>query len=297
MLSRLRLFSENLPGTGVLIVFQQQMRARCPVRDLIWTAVLIGCHVAIFVGLQAVLIPNAQYVGEAPSMLKQWMTMSSLTGPILYLPVAAVLGALAAPSAAQFAETQSMLLTRLAPIDICVGRVFAWLWPVLSAILGSCALWFTAQLIWRPLLAVSAEGYIAIGVMNLVLMTAALAAGAIAFLFAMRRRPGRVVARGVAAALIASTLALAGLFIANPAIDRMDNPTALIFGLLLVNPATAAATAIHVDSLRLAWLYERTDAPAYPFRYPSPLGSCALFAGCAVGALALSSVRLRRAYR
>ena len=104
-------------------------------------------------------------------------------------------------------------------------------------------------------------------------------------------------ARGTTAALAVAGLALSGLFLANTTVRRMDDPTGLIDGLLFVNPAAAAASALRTDVLRLPWIYERTDAPEYRFSYPPPLGSCALFGAVGALAAALAAARMRRAYR
>ena len=113
----------------------------------------------------------------------------------------------------------------------------------------------------------------------------------------MRRRPGRVWSRGFAAALVAAALTVTGLFLVNPMVVRQDNPTGLIYGMLLINPASASTAALHIDILRVPGLYERTNAHDYPFVYPPALGSCALFAAAGAVMLALSAARLRSAYR
>src|SRR5207302_2166753 len=66
-----------------------------------------------------------------------------------------------------------------------------WLWPIIAAVLASCAISLTVQLVWRPLFQGSADGYAAIFVMHLVLLSSVAAIGALAFLTALRRRPGR----------------------------------------------------------------------------------------------------------
>lgn len=302
MLSRLQLLrraprTAGLPGSGIAIVFRQQMRSRCPVRDLIWISVLVLCHEAIALGLQFGMMPLREYAGVTPGFLLRWLSMAAIAGPLLYLPLAAALGALAAPPVSRFEETQAMLLTRLTPLDLCAGRLFAWLWPLISGVLASCAITLTVQLIWRPLMPGFADGYAAIFVMHLVLLTSVVAIGALAFLLAIRRRPGRIWSRGFIAALLASVLAVSGLFLLDPVLRRMDNPTGLIYAALLANPVAASTTSLKTDVLRIRWLYDRTAAHDYPFTYPPPLATCSLFAGLAVAAVGLSAARLRRAYR
>jgi hypothetical protein len=273
------------------------MRARCPVRDLIWMSVLLLCHESIALWLQSTMIPLTEYESNTPRFLFRWLTMAALAGPLIYLPCSAVIGAIAAPPASRFEETQAMLLTRLAPIDVCAGRLLAWLWPVISAVLASCALSLAVQLIWRPVLPGSPDGYAAIIIMHLAMLSSVLLIGAIGFLIAMRRRPGRIWERGAIGALLAAGFLLFAMLPADALIRKMDDPTRLIYSLLLVNPAVAAGTSLQVDTLRLKWIYERTAAHEYPFLYPPPLASCALFAGGAAAALGLAAARLRRAYR
>ena len=157
-----------LPGTCIPLVFRQQMRARCPVRDLIWMSVLLLCLEALALGIETAAAPLREYDPNSAGYLRRWLTMLALTAPALCLPLAAVLGALSAPAFSRFEETQSLLLTRLSAFDLCAGRLLAWLWPVISTLLASCALWLTIQVIWRPVPPGGAAGYFAIGMMHLV---------------------------------------------------------------------------------------------------------------------------------
>lgn len=285
-----------LPGSGTVVVFRQQMRGRCAWRDLIWTGVILLAHLAIAAGLQTALMPNMEYTGEVPRFLMRWLTMGAVSAAFLYLPCAAVMGAGAVPPVEKFEATQSALLTRLTPLNLCMGRLFAALWPLLSALMASCAFWLAAQVAWRfvhgPL-----DGSGPIFLAHLVLLCAVYMVGAIGFLFALRRRPGRAWGRGAGIAGILTALLLSGLLLLNPLIRKMSDPTQVINSALLVNPAIATAAAFKMDTLRLKWLYEHTDAPEYPFSYPEPQMSAALFAGMGLLAQGLSAALLRRAYR
>ncbi len=285
-----------VPGMGVPVVFKHTMRGRRAWRDLIWTLLLVTCHVAIALGVVGANMPMRELSSDIPRFMHRWLDMSALTAPLLYLPIAGLCGAFTAPPASRFEETQGMLLTRLTPFDLCAGRLLAGLWPLVGALMASCALGLGVQVAWRPLPGTS-SGYAAILILHLVLITALLSTGATGFLFAIRRRPGRNWGRGGGITLLVTALSLGGLFLFDPVVRQMENPTGIIDGLLLVNPATAATTALGMDVLRLPWIYERTIAPEYPFQYPSPLVSSALFASEALAALALASVILRRAYR
>jgi hypothetical protein len=255
--------------------------------------VILLSHVVIAVALQSAVMPLNEYTSNSPRFLQRLLTMSALAGPLLYLPIAALLGSFAVPALSRFEETQSMLLTRLSALDICVGRLLASLWPVTSAILGSCALSLAIQLNRRS----AAGGYTNVLMEHLVLLTSAIAIGAIGFLAAMRLRPGRVLARGLGIATAAAALSVSALFLLNSTIRSLEDPTRLIYAALLINPAGAATTALQADILRVPGIYERTNAHDYPFLYPPAGMSCLVFAGIAASALAASSLRLRRAYR
>ena len=282
-----------IPAKGVIIVFRHQMRARCPVRDLIWASVILLSHAALAVAFQSSVMPLSEYASDSPRFVLRLLTMAALVGPLLYMPISAVLGSFAAPPISRFEETQAMLLTRLSPFDVCAGRLLASLWPVISAILGSFALSLAAQLSRRT----TPDGYTNVLMVHLVLLTSAIAVGAAGQLAAMRIRPGRVLARGIGIATGLAVFSVSGLFLANSTIQRMEDPTRLIYAVLLINPAVAATTALQADVLRIPSIYARTDAHDYPFLYPPPAASCAVFAGCGAVALALSSLWLRRAYR
>jgi hypothetical protein len=285
-----------LPGLGAWLVFRQQLRGRCPIRDLIWTVVLLLAHLALALALQSAITPLKEYNSDTPRFLLRWLSMAALVGPALYLPCGAVLGAFAVPPISRFEETQSALLTRLTPFDVCAGRLAAALWPVISSLLASCAFWLSVQIAWRSAPG-AGSGYLSIFLVHIVLLCAVYMIGAMGFLFALRHRPGRIWGRGALFGTGWAVLCLTTILLINPLIRRMDNPTALINAALTINPATAATTALNMDVLRLRWLYDHTDAPEYPFAYPSPLLSSAIFAGIGLAAQGLSALRLRRAYR
>jgi hypothetical protein len=294
----------TVPGAGLPAIFRRQMRCRCPFRDLIWMTVLVISQYGLALGLQPVVMGITEFASDTPRFWLRLLTMSALVAPLLYLPAAAILGAFAAPPISQFEETQSILMTRLTAFDVCAGRLLASLWPALSAILASCGFSLAVQLVWRPgqllwhsVQPASPEGYGAILQMHLVLLMAVLAIGAIGYLFAIRRRPGRVWARGASFGLGVAALAIFGLFLVDSRIRTMQDPTGLINGLLAINPATAAAAALGADVLRFPFPYNHTVAPEYPFIYPPTLLTCGLYLIVAVCALGVSSIRLRRAYR
>ena len=98
-------------------------------------------------------------------------------------------------------------------------------------------------------------------------------------------------------AMLWTALCLLGILLLNPLLQRMDKPVRLIEGALLLNPLSAVSTVLNLDILRTEWVYTRTVAPEFPFLYPSAVASFAVFFLIGLGALALSAIRLRRAYR
>lgn len=289
--------ASGLPGRGAWMVFLQEILRRCPIRDLIWMTVLLLCLETIAIAVQSSVMPLTEYGASSPRFLARWMGMLALSAPLILLPIAACLGAAAAPPVSRFEQTQSMLLTRLTAMDICMGKLLAAIWPAITATLASCALMLVVQVAWRPLMPGTPQGYPAILMVHFVLLSAVVAVAAIAFVFALRRRPGRIWARGAGAGVAAALIGLSALFLLNPIVRRMNDPTRLIYALLLINPATASTAAVNMDALRLPWLYERTDAPEYRFEYPSPTLTAAIYLGAAVGAMQVAASRLRRAYR
>jgi hypothetical protein len=286
----------STPLYGVAVVFRRQMRSRNAWRDLAWTGALLGGLLALSDALQRTWAQSSVYSGNAPDFLLRWLAMGAAGAALLLLPCAAVLGAGAVPPQSEFEATQTALLTHLTAFDICAGRLLAGLWPVLSTLLASCAFWLAAQLGWR-FVPGALHGFGPICVAHLTLLCAVFMVGAVGFLFATRRRPGRLWGRGATVALLWALFCMTTLFLANPLLLRLQDPTRLIAGTLLLNPASAVTTAFDMDVLRTNWLYDRTDAPQYPFVYPPPLASAGLFALLGGGALGLSAMRLRRAYR
>ena len=98
-------------------------------------------------------------------------------------------------------------------------------------------------------------------------------------------------------AMLWTALCLLGILLLNPLLQRMDKPVRLIESALLLNPLSAVSNTLNLDILRTEWIYTRTVAPEFPFLYPSVVASFSVFVLIGLGALALSAIRLRRAYR
>ena len=284
----------NCPGAGIPLVFLQQMRSRCLVRDVIWTAVLTLSHLSVSLALLTQLGVLPEY-NATSRLLSEILTMESIAIPFIFLLIAAVFGAMSAPASAQSHEVQSQLLTRLTAFDICSGRLLAALWvPILSLAL-SCALWLFAHGI-RPFVHSADNGVAPVLLMFLTQFLALISTGALSMLFALTRKPVSNWGRGALIGAGWSMFSLFGILLCNAGLRRMDDPVRLINALLLINPATTAASALNHDILRRNWIYERTIAPQYLFSYPLIWQSVLFFGAFALFALCAASWRLRRAY-
>ena len=284
----------NLPGAGIPLVFLQELRGRCPIRDLIWTAVLTLAHLSVAVALQTQLGVLREY-NATSRLLSEILTMETIAIPFIFLPLAAVFGALAAPNSAGSQEVQSQLLTRLTAFDICAGRLLAALWVPIFSLTISCALWLSAQGVWR-FVHVTDNGLAPVLLMFLTQFLALISTGALSMLSALTRKPASNWGRGALIGTVWSLFSLSGILLCNVGLRRMDDPVRVINALLLINPATTAASALNHDLLRRSWIYERTIAPQYLFSYPVVWQSVFFFGVLALFALGTASWRLRRAY-
>lgn len=285
------------PG-GMTLVFRHHLLLRSAWRDLGCTAGLLAVLLVISAQLQRLWLNTDDYVGSEMNFLARWLTTSALAAIFLLLPCAAVLGAGAVPTRAEFEKTQSALLTRLTAFDIIAGRLLASLWPLISTLLASLAFWLCAQLGWH-FLEGPRKGFLLVFLAHTVLLCAVFMVGAVGFLCAVRRRPGRNWSRGALAGLLWVALCIGGIFAIDPLFRRMNNPTPLINAALLFNPATAVVTAFGAlfDPLKYAWIYNHTTVNEYEHAYPPSLVSTGVFLAIGLLAMGLAAWRMRRAYR
>ncbi len=297
----------RFPLSGIALVLRRSLRGRSVWRDILWAAVIVCGQLAVGAFLQAKWAPANFYNGGAPGFLLRWLTLGSLGAVFVMLPLAAVLGALAAPAVEEIESVQSALLTRLSAFDIGVGRSLASLSPLGWALLISFGFWTVAQAILH-FVPGAGYGFAPILCVHFVLGAAVWMIGSIAYLSALRLphpggksrsegRSGRSWGRGTGSALFWTVFCLTLLFLVNPQIRAAKNPQRLIEGTLLLNPAAAVATSLDLDILRTEWLYERTEALEYLFVYPNPLGSASLFSLLGVTAQVFAALVLRRSYR
>lgn len=234
-----------------------------------------------------------------PSILARCMILYACGASVALMPLAGLLGAQAAPRAAEAPAVQEALLTRLRPGEICLGRLLAGLWPLLSAAGLSGVFWLLLQSgpLALPEQQNRMSGFQQILSVHCILMSAVFMAGSLGYLFASRLQPGALWGRGAGIALALSALFITGIVLVNPLVQRLKNPVPLIDAVLLLNPIAGVASALKLDLLRTAWLYEHTDAHHYPFAYPMPFMTAGLFLAIGLVSLRISAKLLQYAYR
>jgi hypothetical protein len=286
----------RFPLSGAALVFRRQRRGRRFGRELLGVFGLLALLLAIAVGLQSLLLGQISvYSNNEVRFLARWLTTETIAAAILMPCAGSILGAGAVPVSAEREAIQALLLTRLSAWDIVTGRLLAALWTPFCVLCMSLAIWVAAELGLRFLTG-STQGVGSICAAHLVLLAMLLMSGATGFLWATRRRPGRAWERGAVLSVALSVICLFGLFALNGPIRRMDNPTALIEAALLIDPISGVCAALDKDILRVPWIYNRTEAPEYPFRYPSPFANAGVLALIAAGAQTVAAVRLKRSY-
>lgn len=286
----------RFPLSGAALVFRRQRRGRRSGWELLGALGLLALLLAIAAGIQSLFFGQVSvYSNNEVRLLLRWLTTETIAAALLLPCAGAILGAGAVPGSAEREAIQALLLTHLTAWDIVTGRLLAAL-RIPFCVLGiSLIAWMTAQCAFHfspgslaglgPILA--AHG---------VLLATLLMSGATGFLCALRSRPGRSWERGALLSLSLSVLCVFGLFALNAPIRRMDNPTALIEAALLINPVTGVSAALNKDILRVPWIYQRTEAPEYPFLYPPPLATTGVLTLIALGAQTAAALRLRRSY-
>ncbi len=287
----------NFPLAGAILVFRRKMRQRDAVRDLAGSIVLFALSLGLAAWLQQYWSKLGFYDSTEESLLARLFTLTLLSQAVIFPLCAVFQGVTATPERSEFTDTQSALLSRLTGFEICLGRLLASLWIVVSASLLSLAFFLTAQLGWR----FSPEEWKSFAVQlfaaHAIILLASLAFGSIGLLIAINRRPGRNILRGTFWASSLAIVCYSGLFLVEPLIKKMQMPRLLIEFTLLINPIVSVSTLKGMDILRTNWVYDHTSAPETLFYYPAPLWAAILFAVLAELALHLAAYRLRVAYR
>ena len=289
--------ARRIPLAGAALVFRSRRRGRRMGRELLGVCMLLVLLLVIAVGLQSLFFGQVSvYSNSEVRFMLRWLTTETIAAALLLPCAGAILGAGAAPVSVEREGVQAMMLTHLTAWDIVAGRLLAGLWMPLCVLAVSLAGWLTAQLGFR-FLPESMGGIRSLLAAHGVLLAMLLMSGAMGFLCALRGRPGRSWERGALSSLLLSAICLFGLFALNGPIRRMDSPTALIEAALVVNPISGVCAALDKDILRVPWIYRRTEAPEYPFYYPSPYATGGLLVLIALGAQSAAALVFRRSYR
>lgn len=284
------------PGAGVAAVYRWRRRSQSLRKELLWTALMSVGLLTLSAVLQQAWLSETTVAGDRiGGVLHRWLIASGIGMGLLFLPLAALLGASSIPSVAEQETVEAALLTHLSPFDMVMGRLLAAFRPLGFATALSYGFWLTAQAVWSVLPNGMADALIAISLAHLALFCALLMTGAVSALFTVGRKPGRI--RGAVTGLGFSILCVSGILLVNPIVSRMNDPVRLIEGVLLVNPICAVTTSYKMDLLRSRWLYGRTEAPEFEFAYPPPQASAALFVCITLIAQGAAARRLRRIYQ
>ena len=282
--------------SGVALVFRGQMRGRRFGRALLGASALVLLLFALAAGVLSRFFGEfTVYDGNNVRFLSNWATTEMILAALVIPAVGAVLGAGAVPVSAEREAIQATLLTRLTAWDIATGRLLAALSMPIGVLGVSSAVGLAAERSFR-IVPGRAGGLGAIVAVHTVLLAALLMSGAVAFLFALRSRPGRSWERGTLFSLSLSIICVFALFTLNGPIRRMENPRPLIEAALLINPVVGVCSALNKDILRVPWIYSRTEAPEYAFEYPPSSATAGVLTLMALAAQIASSIRLRRSY-
>lgn len=288
--------ARRFPLTGVALVFRRRLRRRRLIWDLLGALGLLGLLLAIAAGLQSLFFGMVSvYSNNEIRFLLRWLTTETVAAALLLPCAGAILGSGAVPVSSKREVIQGLLLTSLTAWDIVVGRLLAALWTPFCVLCVSLITWLIAQAKYHflPDNIGGARGLLAA---HLVLLAMLLMSGSVGFLFALRIRPGRSWERGALLSVSLSAVCLFGLFALNGPIRRMNDPTRLIEAALIINPISGVCAALDKDILRVPWIYNRTQAPEYPFYYPVPLATTSVLLTIMLGALTTATLVFRRAY-
>lgn len=285
------------PLVGVALVFRRQRRARRLLWELMGALGLLALLLAMAAGLQNLFFGRLTvYSNNEVRFLLRWLTTETIAAALLLPCAGSLLGAGAAPVSAEREAIQALLLTRLSAWDIVTGRLLAALWMPFCLLGASLGVWVAVAFRFR-FLPENIGGVRALLAAHLVLFAMLVMSGAVGFLFALRKRPGRAWERGALLSLSLSLVCLFGLFTLNGPMRRMQDPTRLIEAALIINPISGVSAALDKDILRVPWIYNRTEAPEYPFYYPVPLATAGVLLGIALCANTTAAVLFRRSYR
>lgn len=184
---RLWLFS------GVATVYRRQRRGHSPSIELLSTGLMVAGLLCVSALLQRVWLDAATVAGDTiGGTLHRCLISSGIGSCLLFLPLAALLGAISMPTAAEREAVQSELLTHLSPFDLALGRLLAGCRPLAAVVGLSCGFWVVAQAVWGVLPGSGAGAFAAILTAHGALACGLLMTAAISALFTTGRSPGQI---------------------------------------------------------------------------------------------------------
>jgi hypothetical protein len=158
----------------------------------------------------------------------------------------------------------------------------------------SMALWTAIEVAYHPL---AYGSWLNVVQAQLVVLAALCTVSAVAALVSSRGNGGRSWWRGTFGGMLVFMTGVLVLFTLNGWLANAQNPIPVIQRILVFNPVTAVCTSLNFDLLRVNWIYGRTIAPEFDFRYPGVWSTnIALFLICAV-AVSVAGLRVDRAMR
>ncbi|HLI49018.1 MAG TPA: hypothetical protein VKV18_10055 [Chthonomonas sp.] len=295
----IRIRSLRFPRFQALVaVVKRQWRGRAWWWEVSTALLLFGLFLLIAVGLQKTWLETPwQHTSSTGDRwghwLQQWASAAFVASAVL-LPLSGVtLGAYAQPAAIETSDFKAALLTDLTPFELLAGRLFARLRVPVLCWLCSLLFWSCLQGVLHPLPDIRIFGVLKA---HLILLSTLFLFGAIGCLVSGKSSPGRSTTRSLIVGYTLFLLLTTDLFLFNPILNTMQNPTSSIVMLLFMNPVVAVTTPIKFDLLRTQWVYDHTIAPDYPFQYPRWPYQMLVFLGLTLLLLLIAQKRCAKAY-
>lgn len=227
-----------------------------------------------------------EYSFLQPTALTRTVATTLLGETLLVLPWAAIRGAVLWRRLQLDGHLDEYRRSRMSAGAIAFGVLSAVLSPILALIsltlaLSLAASWVSRELMfsevaWAHVLLISqAFAYAALGV----------------WLTGSVKHPAFAVP--LALALLAA--AVGAVWVIDPFLRQMSDPSGPIYWSLLPNPVTAVGNALNTDVLRFSWVYQRIHAHEYFFLYPPAWQTAGLYTGVGFFFLAWVALRVRRA--
>lgn len=285
----------RFPFGGCFLVARRYLRGSSIWQEAVWAAVCLGAVTLSANAIQKAWFGDLDSAGDrAAVLLTRWM-VASLVAMVVVLPIfGAIMAPAAIPAQHELEATQAEVLAGLSGSTIVLGRLLACLRPLLLIILMSIVLWSAIEVSYHPL---AYGSWLNVVQAHLVVLAALCTVSAVAVLVSSKRSGGRSWWRGTFGGMLVFMTGVLALFTLNGWLASAQNPVPVIQRILVFNPVTAVCTSLNFDLLRVNWIYGRTIAPEFDFRYPGVWKTTsALFLLCAL-AVTVAGLRVDRALR